>query len=611
MTRGRDVKTAPWALVVLAGAVLTSPGFALAARPMAILDQDRAEYAPGEVIVKFRAGTTPHGRRAAVAMRAHSAIAELQPGWAHVALRSGETVEEALSAYADDPAVEYAQPNYLYRALRAPGDPRYPQLWAFKNTGQIVGTGFVQPGGGLYPWNNPGIAGSDVNLEKAWDHITDCSGVAVAVVDTGVHYRQQDLAPNMWDGGPLAPNHGWDFVDGDADPMDLNGHGTHVAGVIGAAGNDGAGATGVCWNARIMAVRVLDASGSGSTASIVQGVAFAVDHGAKVINMSIGGGGPGDTAFSDALTAAGNAGAVVVVAAGNAGSNNETTPVYPCNFTHPNLICVAALDQAYELAEFSNYGARSVDVGAPGTNILSAWAGTNGSAAVSMTGWSVSSTTFTGWGYTVNGGNSFVVNPTTYPFGQYAAGTDDRAYRSLPVGAPDAAYASFGAVVDVRNGDYFGVACAGGGGDPFASGTLLGELTDLATYPYVVGIGGEIPPSCFGPAATFGLRLRSAPGSRARGLAVTGLTVTTLALTTTSYNTASGTSMATPVVAGLATMLRAYNPEYTAADVVSAILEGGRSVGALAGKTTSGKAVDAMRSLAHVRPPTGLAATIH
>jgi subtilisin family serine protease len=407
------------------------------------------EYVPDEVLVKFKPTAGMQARMAAMAARGHSVVANLnQPGWAQVKVRAGQTMEAALAAYRNDANVEYVQPNYIYRAAAAPNDTQYGQLWAFKNTGQPVGSPPVR-----------GTAGADMNIEPAWDHITDCSSVAVAVLDTGVNYTHQDLAANMWNG----PNHGHDAVEPDNDPMDESGHGTHVAGIVGAVGNNGAGTTGVCQKASIMAVRVLDADGKGTTATAVEGIGFAVTNGARVINMSLVGDGTfSDPALSDAITNAQIGDVVVVVVAGNTGDvghDNDlaANATYPCNLTQPNLVCVAALDQNYALAGFSNWGATSVDVGAPGTNILS----------------------------------------------------------------------------------------------------------------------------------TTGVNLNS-----------------------TSYGTMNGTSMASPEVAGLAAMLRAYNPQYTYADTVGAIKNGGRSVQALAGKTTTGKAVDVMSSLAYINPPTGLTATV-
>src|SRR5208283_3029626 len=144
---------------------------------------------------------------------------------------------EALAAYRDDPNVEYVQPNYIYHTTVAPDDTQYGQLWAFRNTGQTVNA-TIQGEGWIYPTNNPGTAGYDIDIEPAWDHITDCSSVVVAVIDTGINYTQEDLAINMWNGGAAYPNHGWNYVNGNNNPMDMNGHGTHVAGIIGAAGNN-------------------------------------------------------------------------------------------------------------------------------------------------------------------------------------------------------------------------------------------------------------------------------------------------------------------------------------------------------------------------------------
>ncbi len=445
----------PLAVAALVGAALTLYAQVVAAplAPPTVAGAGASQYVPGEVLVKFKAKASAQERIAALAARGHSVVATLNPpGWAQVTLGVGQTMETAVTAYRNDPTVEYVQPNFIYRAAAVPNDTQYGQQWEFNNSGQTVITGTLAP--------NAGTLGDDMNIEPAWDRITDCSSVVVAVLDSGVNYGHEDLAANMWNGGSSLPNHGHDFVDNDDDPMDPNGHGTHLAGVIGAVGNNSMGTVGVCQKASIMAVRVLDAAGNVTTATALQGISYAVTHGAKVINMSFVGGGSFDPLFGDAITNAQNADVVVVVVAGNETSDNDAAggARYPCNFTQPNLICVAALDQNYALASFSNWGASSVDVGAPGTNILSTWAG---------------------------------------------AGSNN-----------------------------------------------------------------------------------------------------------TSYNTISGTSMASPAVAGLATMLRAYNPQFTFVDTVNAIRNGGRSVPALAGRTTAGKAVDVMSSLAYINPPTGLTATV-
>ncbi len=603
------------AIVEILVAVLTVPGFAVS-RAAPTTTSALAEYMPGELLVKFKARATAQDRQAIVASHQHSILADLtQPHWAHVKLGAGQTVEETVAAYRNDPSVEYVQPNYIYHIAAVPNDPQYGQLWGFKNTGQTISNAFTQPPLSpiSYSTNNPGTPGDDMDIEKAWDHITDCSSVVAAIVDSGINYNQEDLASNMWNGGATYPLHGYNYVGNNTDPMDLNGHGTHVAGTIGAVGNNGKGTSGVCWKASIMAVRVLNAMGRGTTANIIQGINFAVSHGAKVLNMSLSGG-AFDQLYSDSITTAQNADVVVVVAAGNDGANNDsgTTPIYPCNFTQPNLICVAALDQSYQLATFSNYGSTSVDVGAPGTNILSTWAGTNATVADPLTSGWLGSTTTTGggWFYSTIGSTQYLVDPSNYPNGLYNKSTDDRAYKSFNLASVTAAVLNVRSAINVVSGDHFRVGYSSTGVDPFAgTGTIVDDVTNVATYPSLIPVSGDIS-TCISASCTVGFQLQSGTTPTDRGVAIAGFSINTLTLNSTSYNTENGTSMATPEVAGLATMLRAYNPQYTYADVVSAIGRGGRSVPALVGKTTTGNAIDVMASLAYINPPTGLTATV-
>ena len=580
------------------------------------------DFVPGELLVKFRARASAQRRLDAVASFGHAQLASLGgQGWAQVQAAPGQTVAEAVAAYAGHPDVEWAQPNFVYRATAAPNDPHYPLMWGLNNTGQNVAAAPTQPAGsGLgYSANNPGTPAADMNLEAAWTHITDCSSVVVAVVDSGVNYTHQDLAANMWNGGPSHPNHGKSFVTsllGDDATMDLNGHGTHVAGTIGAVGNNSVGATGVCWKATLMAVRVLDEAGSGSTSSIMQGIDFAVANGAKVINMSLGGTGGFDQAFSDTLSAAQAADVLVVVAAGNDGLDNDAMApglgVYPCNFDHPNLVCVAALDQGYQRASFSNWGAASVDVGAPGTNIVSAWPGPVTGDPL-FTGWSFASTTSVtghGWDYSTGITPQSLVNPSTFWTGNYAASTDDRVWKSFNVTGATAAVLHFQAALNVAAGDYASVAWASTAVDPFGpGGTVVATTTGVADFldlfPYAFDVSG-----CIGATCTVGFQLLTDGLTQDIGIAITRLTLGTAVTNAASYNTINGTSMASPGVAGVAAMLRAYNPLFNHADVAAALKRAGPTVSALAGVTTSGRAVDAMRTLAFVNPPTGLAAVV-
>lgn len=206
----------------------------------------------------------------------------------------------------------------------------------------------------------------------------------VAVIDTGVDYKHPDLAANMWtnpgeipgngvddDGnGFIDDVHGYDFCNFDGDPADDHGHGTHVAGTIAAVGNNDVGVVGVNWNARVMAVKFLCGSGSGTTSGAISAVLYAADMGARVMNNSWGGGGFSQ-ALKDAITTADQAGALFVAAAGNSSVDNDATPHYPSSYDVPNVMAVAATDHNDARAGFSNYGAVSVDLGAPGVSILS------------------------------------------------------------------------------------------------------------------------------------------------------------------------------------------------------------------------------------------------
>jgi len=575
---------------------------------------DAQGYVPGQVLVKFRDGAGATARARALSAVGGRTLRRSRAGVTQVALPSGRDVEAAVAALYGDADVEYAQPNYIYQISVVPNDPQYGQLWGLKNDGQPVG------GVSLYPLNNPpSPAGGDIDAEGAWEHATDCGGAIIAVLDTGVNYLHDDLATNMWDGSPAGfPNHGFDFVDNDDDPMDENGHGTHVAGTIGAVGNNGFGTVGVCWTARIMALRAGDAFGRFTTLSVVEAIDFAIAHGAKVINMSFGGP-QAKTAERDALLRAASAGIVLVAAAGNGGTdgigdNNDLRPVYPCNFAVSTLVCVAALDQAYTRATFSNFGAATVDVGAPGTNILSAWHGTETTfsdpffSSWTLTGdWHVSSFFVeTSQGTVVMDG---LHNPFDIGTFGYLPLANDRAYRSFNLTGWDRATVSFAAAIGIAAGDDLAVACNSSGGDPFNFGTVVLQQGSGSTGGQIVGFGYDLS-NCLSASTSVGFRLTSNASGTALGAVVFDFQIGLVDLNTTTFNTTYGTSMAAPHVAGLATMLAAFNPMYTATDIITAIKAGGTRVPALVGRTTTGKAINALGSLSFINAPTGGRATL-
>ena len=225
-----------------------------------------------------------------------------------------------------------------------------------------------------------GIVTADIGADQAWDYGTS-TNVVTAVIDTGVDYRHQDLAANIWSNadevagngidddrnGYVDDTRGWDFANNENDPMDDNGHGTHVAGTIGAVGNNGVGVTGVAWSALIMPLKFLDKSGSGALSDAIEAINYARVNGAKVINASWGGG-AFSSALQSAITQYQQAGGIFVAASGNEGSNNSTTPSYPANYA--GVISVGASTRSDALASFSNFGT-NVQIVAPGQSILS------------------------------------------------------------------------------------------------------------------------------------------------------------------------------------------------------------------------------------------------
>lgn len=267
---------------------------------------------------------------------------------------AGASLEAALRLLQRDPGVRIAEPDYPRYASTIPNDLRFPQLWGLQNTGQANG-----------------VPDADIDAPEAWDVTSGSSRVIVAVIDTGVDYTHPDLRDNILR-DPAGNVVGWDFANQDANPMDDNSHGTHVAGTIGAVGNNGVGVIGVCPTVRIMPVKFLGADGSGSTANAVLAIDFAVEHGARILNCSWGGGGVSDLLL-EAIQRAKKAGVLVVAAAGNEGRNNDENPSYPANYNQfsDNVLSIAATDSRDALAGFSNYGRDTVDLCAPGVGIMS------------------------------------------------------------------------------------------------------------------------------------------------------------------------------------------------------------------------------------------------
>ena len=281
------------------------------------------------------------------------------------------SVEDAIAALR--PLVEYAEPNYVVRAINTPNDTYFDLTYGLHNTGQTI-------------QGQVGIADADIDATEAWNTFTGDPNFAVAVIDTGVDWDHPDLAANIWSNpGEVAGNgvdddgngyvddvRGWDFYDTDNNPDDADGHGSHCAGTVGAVGNNGVGVAGVNWRCKIVPLRFLGPQG-GFTSDAVLAVSYCTTNGIRVSNNSWGGGGFSQALF-DAIQGTQAVGHVFCAAAGNSGTNNDSSAHYPSNYDLPNVLSVAATDNRDGLASFSNYGATSVDLGAPGVDIASTYA---------------------------------------------------------------------------------------------------------------------------------------------------------------------------------------------------------------------------------------------
>ena len=351
---------------LMAAAIFALVAFALPGSGQVNPDQPATETYDGhavvarEVLIKFIARVPPQDLAEEADADSIREVGGI--GVRQVHSRSLNTTA-LVARFAHRPDVEYVEPNYIVTAVQTPDDPYSSQLWAMPKIG----------------------------ANQAWDVTTGSTANVVGVVDTGITYTHPDLAANVWSapssftvniGGRditcAAGTHGFNAIRLTCDPLDDNNHGTHVSGTIGAVGNNGIGVAGVNWTASIMGLKFLNAAGSGTTADAINAIEFAVQaHTAlggaanvRVLSNSWGGGGY-QLAMRQEIARANANGMLFVAAAGNNGTNNDTTAFYPANYDVPNVVSVAATDSNDGLASFSNYGQTTVDLGAPGVNILS------------------------------------------------------------------------------------------------------------------------------------------------------------------------------------------------------------------------------------------------
>jgi MYXO-CTERM domain-containing protein len=333
-------------------------------------------YRPGTVVVRFQEELRGQVD-AALAANLGLSIRRASPIGVHLMnLVTNETVEQAVARLNKDPRVRYAEPDHRIRFLNTPNDPRFSECWGLHNTGQTGGT-----------------ADADIDAVEAWNISIGSWDVVVAVLDTGVDYTHPDLAANMWtnqdeiagngidddNNGYIDDVIGWDFENQVNDPMDDYGHGTHCAGTIGAVGNDGLGVAGVNWRVTIMPLRIIgNQELDAYCLDAAESIHYAVDNGAHVMSCSWWTVEHYNQTLEEAVEYSEQMGVLLVAAAGN-DSRDDDDPGYnhwPSEWPYDNIIAVAATNHNDGRASFSNWGPISVDVGAPGEDILSTvWPG--------------------------------------------------------------------------------------------------------------------------------------------------------------------------------------------------------------------------------------------
>jgi thermitase len=570
-------------------------------------------HAPGEVIVRFKDGVTHAARIDALHDRAARFERTLpRRGMQLVHSAPGRSVADTVAAFERDPRVEWAEPNYIREPAEMSNDPSLPLLWGLENTGQAVD-------------GASGTPDADIDASAAWDVTRGDASVVVAVVDTGAILHHPDLAPSLWtnpgevaaDGidndanGVVDDLHGADFsaAEADGDPSDdmavnSGSHGTHVASTIAAPGGNSVGVAGVAPNVRVMPVRFLGAKPT--VADEIRAIAYARANGARIVNGSFGATTAPSVAEKEAIAAATDV--LFVFAAGNGGvdamgDSNETAAAafYPCSYDLPNVICVAASDQNDTLAPFSNFGATRVHLAAPGTRVLGAVGVrrqlfSDGFEA-GLAKWSAANP----WGLTSTTFATGAASLTDTPFGNYPNQSDAvvQLSQALDLTAGQGCYAR----MDVRlatqpNLDALLVETSVNGVDWTVDGTFSGTTAGNFARKYV-----DLSHRDGAPSVLFRLRMHSDATVNDDGVWVDNVDLGCLVSPgeytgeSSEFEFRSGTSMASPHVAGVAALLRSADPSLSVVEIKARILNGVDRVPGLAGKTLTGGRLNALQAV--------------
>lgn len=544
------------------------------------------DYVEGEVLITFKSGVATETAKAALGRKSlgltqkFDRLSQRRQRVAGMVREKKRTTKELIDDLKQDPTVETVEPNYLrHISAVTTSDPDFPKLWGLQNTGQTLN-------------GSAGTSGADTKFSAAWALARpSTSEVVVAVVDTGVDITHPDLAANIWtntkeiagnglddDGNGLVDDvHGYDFASSTATMTDSGEHGTHVAGTIAAAGNNGVGIIGVDYKAKILPLKVSSDGESISTSGVLSAMDYIVDlkeRGVNIVAMNASyGGGSSSTSERQGIEALRDAGVVLCAAAGNEGLNNDSTPSYPANYTTSNIISVAAMTQTNQLASFSNYGATTVDIGAPGTNIYSAmplsFVSQSSSIKVGSSTYSAASIEFSG---------STPASGLSRPL--YSCGIGR-------VGDFPAAVSGNIAFIQ-RGTNTFAEKVT----NAMSAGAVAVVIYDnttstITTNPWTLGTTGTWIPA---------IRISQANGQTIAGLTLPqSATFIEWANTAAAYQYLDGTSMATPHVTGAVAFAAMNFPSETMAQRISRILNNTTPVAALSGKSTRGGTLNLLK----------------
>lgn len=599
--------------------------------PKPVTRQPNSHFAPGEVLIQFKAGVSETRKNQIYLNSGLSPIRSFPTlGIHHLRLPPSLSLGEVLHRFVQNPEVEYAEPNFIISVCQTfpddppfdPGDPMYGILWGLHNFGQTIGT-------------NSGLHGADINAPEAWEVTKGAEEVTIAIIDTGIAYSHPDLAANMWinpgedpwsdpndpttgnriddDGnGRVDDWRGWDFVDDDNDSMDFHGHGTHVAGTIAAVGNNGRGISGVMWRAKLMPLRFLNLQGIGTVSDAISAIRYATQKGARIINASWGMG-SFSRSLLHALRSCQKEGVLVVAAAGNNAANTDDHPFYPASYDLPNIISVAATDRQDSLASFSNWGPSTVDVAAPGVSIYSTWRPSWSSIEGDFPddvesgegGWRTDGTTR--WGIVDTAYQSPAHSWTDSPLGDYENNTDS--WLILPRIDLSGRYLStlrfYLHMETERNRDFLFIEAS-------TDGTNWTTISDAEYTGYMTGsLAIDISAYDGQPEVCVRFHLVTDSHNTADGVYIDDVDVTSIShqYEGNEFQFLQGTSMAAPHVSGLAGLILAQYPTLAWDHLRWRILNGADEIEDLTGKMVTGGRMNANTSLRLPSAPTGLSAS--